>query len=271
VLDSFSSGTTNLLNDPQKLTIGSLADASNPDPNDGSYYNGYDGEVDDLQVYSGVLSSNEVAQLYSNPGSTIGQAISVPLVARYNFEVTNNAGIDSSGNGNDANCGTGDGGTNLDTFSTDAAVGLYARLFKGDTGICFNPGSTTFNNLSNALYGSFSWSAWIKTTNSVNTDYANAYFGAPILFDYNSSENSAIFSITGTKAAFRHHAAFHHQRHRRHLPFACRDTQPRQRRHEGLCGWQPGGDRREHQWPGHRHGLHVSGRRLLRLFQWAGG
>lgn len=202
VLDSFSSGTTNLLNDPQKLTIGSLADASNPDPNDGSYYNGYDGEVDDLQVYSGVLSSNEVAQLYSNPGSTIGQAISVPLVARYNFEVTNNAGIDSSGNGNDANCGTGDGGTNLDTFSTDAAVGLYARLFKGDTGICFNPGSTTFNNLSNALYGSFSWSAWIKTTNSVNTDYANAYFGAPILFDYNSSENSAIFSITGTKAAF---------------------------------------------------------------------
>jgi hypothetical protein len=202
LLDSFSSGTTNLLNDPQKLTIGSLADASNPDPNDGSYYNGYDGEVDDLQIYSGVLSSNEVAQLYSSPGSTIGQAISVPLVARYNFEVTNNAGIDSSGNGNDANCGAGDGGTNLDTFSTDAAVGLYARLFRGDTAICFNPGSTTFNNLSNALYGSFSWSAWVKTTNSVNSDYANAYFGAPILFDYNSSVNSAIFSITGSKAAF---------------------------------------------------------------------
>jgi len=202
LLDSFSSGTTNLLNDPQKLTIGSLADASNPDPNDGSYYNGYDGEVDDLQIYSGVLSSNEVAQLYLSPGSAIGQASIVPLVARYNFEVTNNAGIDSSGNGNDANCGTGNGGTNLDTFSTDAAVGLYARLFRGDTGICFSPGTTTFNNLSNALYGSFSWSAWIKTTNSVNTDDANAYFGAPILFDYNSSVNSAVFSITGSKAAF---------------------------------------------------------------------
>lgn len=71
VMDSFSSGTTNLLNDPQKLTIGALADASDPDPNDFSCYNGYDGELDDLQIYSGALSADDVANLYANPGSEI--------------------------------------------------------------------------------------------------------------------------------------------------------------------------------------------------------
>ena len=209
VLDSFSSGTTNLLNDPGLLTIGALSDARDPDAPSTYYYHGYDGELDDLQIYSGVLSSNEVAQLFANPGITANQLITVPLVARYDFENTNDsvfavAGTDSSGNGNDANCGSGNGNPNptLDTFSTNAAVGLFARKWFGDTSICFYPGSATFNNLSNALYGSFSWSAWVKTTNSVNSDFANAYFGAPILFDYNSNTNRVIFSITGSKAAF---------------------------------------------------------------------
>ena len=202
-LDSFSSGTTNLLNAPRLLTIGALSDASIADAGTTSYYNGFDGEMDDLQIYSGVLSSNEVAQLFANPGLTANQIITVPLVARYNFEDTNSPGIDSSGNGNDSNCGSGNGGTNYDTFSTDAAVGTYAREYFGDTSICFYPnGASCFNNLSNALYGSFSWSAWVKTTNSVNTDYANAYFGAPILFEYSDGINQAVFSITGSKAAF---------------------------------------------------------------------
>jgi len=70
VLDTFGFGSTNLLNDPQRLTIGALSDASNPDPDTSSYVNGYDGLLDDLQIYSGVLSSNEVAYLYANPGVT---------------------------------------------------------------------------------------------------------------------------------------------------------------------------------------------------------
>jgi len=69
VLDSFSSGTTNLLSDPQLLTIGALSDARNPDAASAYYYNGYDGELDDLQIYTGVLSSNEVAQLYFAGGA----------------------------------------------------------------------------------------------------------------------------------------------------------------------------------------------------------
>ncbi len=79
VLDSFSSGTTNVLNDAQKLTIGALADASDPDANNFSYYNGYEGKLDDLQIYSGVLSSNEVASLYANPGNTIADSSGVTL------------------------------------------------------------------------------------------------------------------------------------------------------------------------------------------------
>jgi len=203
-LDSFSSGTTNLLNDPQLLTIGALSDASNSDASSTTYGNGYDGLLDDLQIYSGVLSSNEVAQLFANPGLTANQIITVPLVARYNFEDTNSPGIDSSGNGNDANCGTGTGSTtNNDTFSTDAAVGSYARQYLGNNAICFYPnGAACFNNLSNAIYGNFSWSAWVKTTNSVNADFADAYSGAPILFEYADNVNQAIFSITGSKAAF---------------------------------------------------------------------
>jgi hypothetical protein len=68
--DSFSSGTTNLLNAPRKLTLGALADASDPNANHLNYHNGYDGLLDDLQIYFGVLSSNEVAQLYASPGTT---------------------------------------------------------------------------------------------------------------------------------------------------------------------------------------------------------
>ncbi|HTR41830.1 MAG TPA: LamG domain-containing protein [Pseudomonadales bacterium] len=71
VLDNFAIGTTNLLNDPQKLTIGAVADAGDPNPDDLGYYNGYDGELDDLQIYSGCLSSNDVATLFNNPGTTI--------------------------------------------------------------------------------------------------------------------------------------------------------------------------------------------------------
>jgi hypothetical protein len=126
------------------------------------------------------------------------------LVARYDFEITNSPSTDSSGNGNDANCGSGNNSpTNNDTFSTSAAVGSYAREYFGNNAICFYPnGAACFNNISNALYGSFSLSAWVNTTNSVNSDWDNAYFGSPIWFDYNSNTNSAILSITGSKAAF---------------------------------------------------------------------
>ena len=123
------------------------------------------------------------------------------LIARYDFEQTNAPGVDSSGNGNDSNCGGGSG-TNLDTYATDFAAGAFARRFQGDTFICFQPGMDSFASLSNALAGSFSVSAWVKTTNTVGLDYNNAYFGAAVLFAYSENTNSTVpLSLTGSKAA----------------------------------------------------------------------
>jgi len=168
------------------------------------YNNGnvFTGEMDEIQFYSGVLSSNEVAFLHSHPGSKVADTVelSVP-VGRYDFENTNLPGADSSGHGNDADYY--EGGSPADIPSTDAAVGLYARQFFGATSYAFTSGSQEFPNLSNALAGSFSVTAWVNTTNSVNSDDANAYYGLPILFLYNSDTNSTIpLSITGSKAAF---------------------------------------------------------------------
>lgn len=157
------------------------------------------------QAISGWIST---AQMETSQGIqfTVGQPASpfdVNLVARYDFEVTNSPGLDSSGNGNNPNCSTTTGPTN-DVPSTNAAVGSYARQYFGNTSFCFTQYDPAYLNLSNALSGNFSVTAWVKTTNSVNTDYANAYFGAPIFFaaaDYNN-HCTVPLSITGDKAAF---------------------------------------------------------------------
>jgi hypothetical protein len=169
------------------------------------YNNGnvYTGVMDEIEFYSGVLSSNDVAFLHSHPGTNVADTLELNVpVARYDFEDTNNPGTDSSGHNNNSDCTSGNGMPELDTFSTNAAIGSYARQYFGDTSICFNPGGSAFNNLSNALGGSFTITAWVNTTNSVNDSFANAYFGSPIWFDYADSTNEIAFSITGGYAAF---------------------------------------------------------------------
>ena len=51
--------STGLLNAPQLITIGALADASNPDPTSPEFSgnNGFVGLIDDIQVYARVISS----------------------------------------------------------------------------------------------------------------------------------------------------------------------------------------------------------------------
>jgi hypothetical protein len=157
-----------------------------------------------LQPLSGWVSTATL-ETYYNSQFTVGQPANDYdpfLVARYDFEDTNNPYSDSSGNNNNPDYFT-TGATN-DTFSTDDAVGQYARLFFGDTSFSFTQDNPAYQNFSNALSGNFSVTAWVKTTNSVNTDYANAYFGAPIFFagaDYND-DCTIPLSITGSKAAF---------------------------------------------------------------------
>jgi hypothetical protein len=72
VLNASDTATTNLLNASQLAVIGAIRDGSNPNPNGGNYYAGFSGEMDDLQIYSGVLSAGEVTFLYNNPGQTTG-------------------------------------------------------------------------------------------------------------------------------------------------------------------------------------------------------
>jgi hypothetical protein len=204
-LDSFSSGTTNLLNDPQKLTIGALADASDPNANDFNYYNGYNGELDDLQIYSGVLSAGEVANLHANPGSTVanggGFGGGHKNVAHYAFDNSGNLGQDTSGNGNDMPGETWWGAQHQS--STNAEAGGGAIRFFGTDAI--SPSGQVLTNLNAVLAGSFTFSAWVKTTVTNGADYNNAFYGGVIFWAYNDQGNTndtIPLSITGSKAAF---------------------------------------------------------------------
>lgn len=129
------------------------------------------------------------------------------LVARYNFENPGSPGEDSSGQGNNNNCTSSSGGSPVpDTASSDAAVGAFARRFYGDTSICFTDGGSAFPNLSNAISGSFTITAWVKTTSSVGVDDDDAYWGMPIWYaDGTGANYTEPLSITGSKAAFTVH------------------------------------------------------------------
>jgi len=181
-LDSFSSGTMNRLSDPQKLTIGALANAADPNANDFTYANGYDGELDDLQIYSGVLSANDVANLYANPGSTTanggGSGGGHRNVAHYAFDNSGNLGQDSSGNGNDMSGETWWGPQHQ--FDTSAEAGSGAVRFFGTDAIF--PYDQVRTNLNAVLAGSFTFSAWVKTTVTNGDDYNNAFYGAAIFW-----------------------------------------------------------------------------------------
>ncbi|HMP83021.1 MAG TPA: LamG domain-containing protein [Verrucomicrobiota bacterium] len=125
------------------------------------------------------------------------------LVARYNFEEADFAGLDTSGNDNNANCGSGVENGQEDIQSADAASGTYAREFFGDTSICFTPASPAYHNLSNALADDFTVMAWIKTSETFGFDGDNADSGAGVFFTYSGSTSSVSpLSITGSKAAF---------------------------------------------------------------------
>ncbi|HEX4263568.1 MAG TPA: LamG domain-containing protein [Verrucomicrobiae bacterium] len=189
VLDASVFASTGLLSgsDPNGFSIG--------------YNNGnvFSGQVDEVQLYSGVLSGNEVALLHSYPGTNAPDILQLNVpVARYDFEDTNNPVTDSSGHNNNGYYSDSSDSTN-DVASTNSAVGTYAREFFGNTYIYF----VGFPMLSNALSGNFSVTAWVKTTNSVNEDVDNAYWGNPVLFTFGNGTNGAIpLSITGSKAAF---------------------------------------------------------------------
>lgn len=195
VFDSFGSGTTNLLNDPEKLTIGALANAGDPDPNDGSYYNGYNGELDDLQIYSGVLSGGDVAYLYANPGQTVangspGSGGGHTNVAYYSFADDNLFAQDFSGHNNNI-----DGYGDSPYLTNDAVAGaMYAVGFTGVDWL--NPPT----NLVATLAGSFSVSLWAKTTADPGNDSDDATYAAGVVVG--NADQVIPMAQTGSKLAF---------------------------------------------------------------------
>jgi hypothetical protein len=89
VLNTSDTATTEVLNDSKLLAIGCGIDASVADPGSASTFNYYQGLLDDLQIYRRVLSSNEVAYLYNNPGKAITTIVSnsVPTSLQFTFSL----------------------------------------------------------------------------------------------------------------------------------------------------------------------------------------
>jgi len=122
-------------------------------------------------------------------------------VAHYTFDNSSNLGQDSSGNGNDMSGETFWGPQHV--FNTNAEAGGGAVQFFGTDAMTAN--EPALDNLNSVLAGSFTFSAWVKTTVTNGVDYNNAFYGAAIFWAYNDHGNTndtIPLSITGNKAAF---------------------------------------------------------------------
>jgi len=197
ILDASVYASSDLLNGSDGLTIG--------------YNNGqpFTGDRDEIQFYSGVLSSNEVVYLYNHPGTNVADIVGASLagghrnVAHYAFDASGNLGQDSSGNGNDMPSVSYWGPQHQ--FAADAAAGGGAVQFFGSSYLSPYPYDQSLTNLNAVLAGSFTFSAWVKTSVTNGADYNNAFFGAVIFWAYNNQGNTndtIPLSITGSKAAF---------------------------------------------------------------------
>lgn len=188
VLDASDFGSTDFLSDPNQLDIG--------------YNNGqtFTGELDDIQFYSGVLSSNEVLQLYNNPGTTVPNVAGSAdngLVAHYDFDENNAVAPDVSGNGNNIVYAGNFGGSGP-SISPTAKAGVGSISFDGGSYL------TPTNQLLSTLAGSFSISLWVNTMQSYGYQGDYAYNGAGIISaDIPGTANDLVpVALTGGQVAF---------------------------------------------------------------------
>lgn len=87
-LDGSDTASTNLLNDPVIIAVGSQIDASRSDPNNTGPGNYYSGLLDELQLYSRVLSAGEIAWLYQHPGAAISGPVAAAPPVSVNMTLT---------------------------------------------------------------------------------------------------------------------------------------------------------------------------------------
>lgn len=120
----------------------------------GVLFHSYDGLVDDVQLYAGVLSATEVTQLYTNPGVTIPDTtLTVPLAAAVN---TTNLVWTTSG---DANWF----GQTATSHDGQAAARSGAI---GDDGI---------STLQTEVYGTNTLTFWWKADTEQDADFVEFY------------------------------------------------------------------------------------------------
>jgi len=123
------------------------------------YYTGYvgtynfDGNIDQIRLFSSALSDSQVTQLYNEKQAYITKSASDPFgdsseVSFYKME--NNAN-DSTGSNNGS-------ASNVTFSTTDALFDSYSAVFNGSSSIISIPQPT--------LSGGFTLSAWFKTTSS---------------------------------------------------------------------------------------------------------
>jgi hypothetical protein len=182
-------GTTDQLNgNNYNLAIGGTTKSS------------YTGLLDDLQIYSGVLNSAEVASLANNAGITATNVAGIPansLVAHYDFDEGEVVAPDVSGNGNDIVL-AGNFGGNGPVISTNAIAGAGSVYFDGASFL------TAPASLLSTLAGSFTISLWVNTTQ--NYDYAGdyGYNGAAVIAaDVPNVANDLVpVALTGGQVAF---------------------------------------------------------------------
>ncbi len=202
-LQNSGTGSTALLNDPLLITIGALADASNPDPSGTSPYNGFTGYLDDIQMYNVALTADNVSFLYAHPGATLAGGAST-LVAHYPFDAQTMGVFDSqfladtSGNGyNIPNPSSFDGPYPQPV--TTSIAGNTAVQFSGSN-FYYLP-----TNLISTIAGNYTLSLWLQTTQATGLDSDQGY-DAPGIFwaggvgsDYFDSEP---MTLTGSKLGF---------------------------------------------------------------------
>jgi hypothetical protein len=197
-LEAYENGATDPLNgNNYNLTIGGYAYGID---STGTNYSSYNGLLDDLQIYSGVLNSAEVAGLFNNPGITATNVAGITansLVAHYDFDEGDVVAPDVSGNGNDIVL-AGNFGGNGPVISTNAIAGAGSVYFDGGSFL------TAPTNLLSVLAYSFTISLWVNTTQ--NYDYAGdyAYNGAAIIAaDVPGVANDLVpVALTGGQVAF---------------------------------------------------------------------
>jgi hypothetical protein len=123
------------------------------------------------------------------------------LIAHYTFDNSANPGADSSGHGYDLNT-VWWGPTN--TFSSVAEAGGGAAQFYGTSDLFTYPPYPVFPAWTNTFAGSFSASAWIKTTTTVGNDgdTLTYYSGQDVVAAATNGSGTIPVGLTGSKVAF---------------------------------------------------------------------